>query len=127
MAEVSACKGVPITALDATASSNNFFIDDINLSTVTSLVEENYSLLNLNVFPNPSSEHISVAFDLLEDKTIEITLHDVLGKTVKTVSKQSFGNGNHNVTIPVNDISKGIYFVKVNVNNVITTQKIIVN
>jgi hypothetical protein len=27
----------------------------------------------------------------------------------------------------VNDISKGIYFVKVNVNNIITSQKIIVD
>ena len=66
-------------------------------------------------------------FDLLEDKKVEITLVDVLGKTLKTITQQRLGNGNHTLTIPVNDMSKGIYFVKVNVNGIITTQKIVVN
>ncbi len=106
--------------------SNNFYLDDINLTTITSINEQFNHALNLSVFPNPSNDQVSVVFDLLEDKVVEITLHDVLGKTVKTIHKQAFTNGNHSISIPVNDISKGIYFVKVNMNNIITTQKIIV-
>jgi hypothetical protein len=109
------------------ASSNNFYLDDINLTTITSINEQFNHALNLSVFPNPSNEQVSVVFDLLEDKVVEITLHDVLGKTIKTIHKQAFTNGNHSISIPVNDISKGIYFVKVNVNNIITSQKIIVD
>ena len=107
-------------------SSNNFYLDDINLTTITSINEQFNHALNLSVFPNPSNDQVSVVFDLLEDKVVEITLHDVLGKTVKTIHKQAFTNGNHSISIPVNDISKGIYFVKVNMKNIITTQKIIV-
>ena len=108
-------------------SSNNFYLDDINLTTITSINEQFNHALNLSVFPNPSNDQVSVVFDLLEDKVVEITLHNVLGKTVKTIHKQAFTNGNHSISIPVNDISKGIYFVKVNVNNIITSQKIIVD
>ncbi|MES2761389.1 MAG: M43 family zinc metalloprotease [Bacteroidota bacterium] len=107
-------------------SSNNFYIDDINLSTVTSLKETMHSLLNLNVFPNPANQNISVAFDLLEDKKVEITLDDVLGRAVRKIAQQTLGNGYHLINIPVSDLSKGIYFVKMNVDNAITTQKIIV-
>ena len=106
--------------------SNNFYLDDINLTTITSINEQFNHALNLSVFPNPSNDQVSVVFYLIEDKFVEITLHDVLGKTVKTIHKQAFTNGNHSISIPVNDISKGIYFVKVNMNNIITTQKIIV-
>lgn len=107
-------------------SSNNFYLDDINLTSITNLKDQNNSLLNLTVFPSPASENVFVAFDLLEDKKIEITLHDILGKTVKTIEKQTLLNGNHTVTIPVNDLSKGIYFVKINVNGITKTEKIIV-
>lgn len=108
-------------------SSNNFYLDDINLTTVTDLNEQYGHALNLSVFPNPSNDQVSIAFDLLEDKNVEVTLTDVLGKTVKTISEQRLGNGNHTLNIAVDDISKGIYFVKVNVNNVVSTQKIVVN
>ena len=108
-------------------SSNNFYLDDINLSSITNLKEQYSNALNLSVFPSPANENISVMFDLLEDKKVEITLVDVLGKTLKTITQQRLGNGNHTLTIPVNDMSKGIYFVKVNVNGIITTQKIVVN
>ena len=107
--------------------SNNLYVDDINLSTVTSIKDQYDNALNLSIFPNPTSDIISVAFDLLEDKAVEINLIDVLGKTVKSISKQTFGNGNHSISMPVNDLSKGIYFIKVNVNNVSSTQKIIID
>jgi len=110
-----------------TGSSNNFYLDDINLTTVTDLNEQYGHALNLSVFPNPSNDQVSIAFDLLEDKNVEVTLTDVLGKTVKTISEQRLGNGNHTLNIAVGDISKGIYFVKVNVNNVVSTQKIVVD
>ena len=110
-----------------TGSSNHFYLDDINLTTVTDIKEQYAHALNLSIFPNPSSDNISVSFDLLEDKQVGMTLHDILGKTVKTISNQSFGKGNHAMSVPVNDLSKGIYFLQVNVNDVVTTHKFVIN
>jgi PKD repeat protein len=109
-----------------TGSSNNFYIDDINLSSVTALKETTHALLNLNVFPSPANENVTIAFDLLEDKNVEVALHDVIGRTVRSTPSQILGNGDHTLNIPVSDLSKGIYFVKINVDHVITTKKIIV-
>ncbi len=107
-------------------SSNNFYLDDINLSSITNLKEKYNNVLNFSVFPSPANENISVTFDLLEEKKVEITLIDILGKTVKYIAKQQLNNGNHTLTIPVHDLSKGIYFVKLNVDELTTTEKIIV-
>ncbi len=107
-------------------SSNNFYIDDINLSTVTSLKETTNSLLNLSIYPSPANENVTIAFDLLEDKKVEVTLHDVIGRTVRSTPSQILGNGDHTLNIPVSGLSKGIYFVKINVDDAITTKKIIV-
>ncbi len=106
--------------------SNNFYIDDINLTSITSLKEKYNSLLNLSVFPNPAHDNISVAFDLLEDKKVEIIMQDVLGRAVKTIHKQSLPVGNYEEKISVSDLSKGIYFIKVNVNDLTATQKIVI-
>jgi PKD repeat protein len=108
-------------------SSNNFYLDDINLTSTTDIAQQSDVLFNLSVFPNPASETISVAFDLLENKKVEITLNDVLGKTIQSVSPQSLQQGNHTLTMSVNDLSKGIYFMTININNLITTKKIIVD
>jgi PKD repeat protein len=108
-------------------SSNNFYLDDINLTSTTDIEQQSTVLFNLSVFPNPASESISVAFDLLENKKVEITLNDVLGKTVKVISPQSLEQGAHALTMPVNELSKGIYFMTIITNDVTTTKKIIIN
>ena len=107
-------------------SSNNFYLDDINFTTVTSIDEQNNNLLNVNIYPNPTSNHFYVSFDLLEEKMVGITLSDILGKTIKTISKQTLTSGNHSINIQTNDLSKGIYFLKLNVNETTSVNKLIV-
>jgi PKD repeat protein len=70
-------------------SSNNFYVDDINITSATSLKEQYPTMVNFAVFPNPANEKITISFDLLDDKKVEITLHDILGKKVKTIEKQN--------------------------------------
>ncbi len=106
-------------------SSNNFYVDDINL-TSTTLIKENEPVLNFAIFPNPANDKISVMFDILENKQVEIYVKDVLGRTVQQTAKQNLENGHHVLSISVEDLSSGIYFVNVNTNGTLTTQKIIV-
>ena len=109
-------------------SSNNFYIDDINLSsTVTSITEKEGDLKNVIIFPNPAIENVTIAFDLLESKSVEINVCDVLGRVVKSIAKQTVPSGLNNLSIPVNNLSKGIYFIKINVDEVISLQKVIID
>jgi PKD repeat protein len=106
--------------------SNNFYIDDINLSTITSVIETTGSLLNFDLFPNPAKENITVTFDLLEDKKVEIAVTDVLGRHVRPVDSHTLANGDHHINIPVSELAKGVYFVQLNIDQIISTKKIII-
>lgn len=108
-------------------SSNNFYIDDINLSTTTSIKNNNAALSNLSLYPNPANEKVFLNFDLTDHKNIEIIIYDVLGKSVKKLSSQNYNSGYNQIEIPVSDLSKGIYFLSMNVNGQITTNKIVID
>ncbi|MBI3517919.1 MAG: PKD domain-containing protein [Bacteroidetes bacterium] len=110
-----------------TGTSNNFYLDDINLTSVTGLNETYQTLINLSAYPSPASDNVTVSFELLEDKHVEIVLCDVLGRTVKHIAKQQLSAGNQEQFISVSDLSKGIYFVNVIVNDISTTTKIMVD
>ena len=83
-------------------------------------------MVNLEIFPNPASDHVSVSFDLLDDKNVSIKMLNVLGQSVKTISKQQLSNGHHDVQLQVNDLSKGIYFLNVDIDGALTTKKVVV-
>jgi len=106
-------------------SSNNFYLDDINLTGTTDLKNQN-QVMNFSVFPNPANQDVYINFDLLENKTIEIKLMDVLGRTAKLITKQIMEAGNHEEKIQISDLSKGIYFVNLSIDGVTITQKLVV-
>lgn len=106
-------------------SSNNFYVDDINITSVTKLKEE-ISLLNIEVFPNPAKENVNITFDLLDDKRVGVNISNVLSQTIKIIEKQNLNTGSNTISIPVSDLSKGIYFINIDIDGAITSQKLII-
>lgn len=88
--------------------SNNFYIDDINLSdaytSVEKLVPQN---INLNVFPNPSKGAVTLSFNSPSSENGVIQLYDMTGKMVYE-SKNRFDAGEHKFLINEN-LSSGLY------------------
>jgi PKD repeat protein len=105
--------------------SNNFYVDDINLTSSTQIKEDN-PVLNFAIYPNPAKDNLFVTFDLLEEKSVEVQLKDVLGRTVKQSAKEQMAYGHHEMPFTITDLSSGIYFVSVNTNGTVTTQKIVI-
>ena len=89
------------------------------LSNVTG-IEENGTASNFNMYPNPASDEIKIIpADNSTNSKMEIT--NSLGQIVKTGSLN-----NQSLTIPVNDLSKGVYFVKVQNEKGKTVSKLII-
>ncbi len=84
-------------------------------------------LTAVEVYPNPASDELNVAFQLTETTNMTIELTNVVGQTVKAVSTQNFGAGNTNVSIDLNDLSNGLYFVTFRSENGISNQKFMVS
>lgn len=62
---------------------------------------------NLKVYPNPASDQVQIAYDTNSEATIE--LYDMQGKLLKTMQTVGLQG---TVSIPLTNLSRGMYFVK---------------
>lgn len=108
-----------------TGTSNHFYLDDINLSTPTGIAEIPL-VSNIQFFPNPASDQVTVEFDLVDDKAIAVEMKDVLGREVKTGETSYRQAGHHQVSLPLGDVAKGIYFISLKSNAQVITKKLVV-
>ncbi len=66
----------------------------------------------LSIYPNPSTNQITLEFELTETKNVSIEIKNVLAQTIKTISNNSFTKGNNKIEIDVSEFSNGIYFLQ---------------
>lgn len=74
-------------------------------------VEDESAEDKFSVFPNPAIDAINVAISLTNSENTVINVLDISGKVIKTVN---VGNvqGEKNLSIDVQDLSTGVYFVE---------------
>ena len=88
-------------------------------------VQELTSLVhNLKAYPNPFHEKTEVRFDLSQPADIELSVVDILGNTIESVYKGKAESGDHSYGINGQQLSPGIYFIRLDVNGNVKTQKI---
>lgn len=78
----------------------------------------------ITVHPNPVENNLTINVPFADQQTIEITLTDVLGKAV-VYKKSTILVGSKSIQVDMNELNSGVYFVKVKVDDVIFTQKIL--
>jgi hypothetical protein len=79
-------------------------------SSVTETANANYAI---NVYPNPASDWLTVAFDATTAETTRLSLLDVHGRIVRELLVNS-SPGNNRAIIRTNDLSAGFYTLFVN-------------
>ena len=103
-----------------TCPNNNVFTD-----TITVYIQQHVGIKNLAgnsemllAYPNPNNGVFIIETNSTEKQTLQIS--DITGKIVLSQYINS------KITIDVNDLDNGIYFVQLKTNNNISTQRIIV-
>ena len=84
----------------------------------TASVNDN-NLLNIKLFPNPTNGN-ELFIKTTEDT--KVSIYNILGKTVKTTTVSVNKN-----SVDISNLKKGVYIVKLNVDNKIVTKKLIKN
>jgi hypothetical protein len=109
------------------AASNNFYIDDINLSGVVG-INEQVNTFNLAIYPNPTTESTSIAYHLTEKGNVKLEVVDVLGKKIGEVINANQVEGDYSFSISKANynLKNGIYFVRLTVNNAVVTRKLVI-
>lgn len=81
------------------------------------------SAIDLNVYPNPATDNVNVAFEAAGDYTITIT--DMSGRVVSTEAYSNL-SGAQNIALPVADLMSGNYLVSVATEGASYTQTLVI-
>jgi len=88
----------------------------------TTGIEEN-NASNFNMYPNPANDFVQIGFANNTSSASTLTIVNGLGQEVK---RELVPSGVSSYKLTTDDLSSGIYFIKSNVGNSVTTQKLIV-
>ena len=120
-------EGVYYLTYTAKDASGNVSLEETRVVTVKkcySNVDEGLASF-VNVFPNPTRNYFTIRISLPSVKTVDITILNSLGQTIKTVENGSILNANYNVDL--SNQSSGVYFVKIQTKDETIMQRISLN
>ncbi|MFO0323120.1 MAG: M43 family zinc metalloprotease [Bacteroidota bacterium] len=111
----------------ALGSSNNLFIDQINVSGVVGLNELENSM-DLSIYPNPTHSSSTINFNLYTNEKIKIKVIDILGRVIDETDKLILNENKTTYIFNKNEqFERGIYFVNIEINTQSITKKIIIH
>ena len=103
-------------------------VSDTNGCFADSYVEINYSLLsleddnlNVKIYPNPTNGNITIES---KENINSIILFNTYGNQLYSVDNNL--NTTNKINVDLSKFAKGVYFVKLNINNRIINERIIV-
>ncbi len=111
--------------IGASGSAPTFKIDDIELTSVKVGVNNQKLEANVNVYPNPANNDVTVAIRHTETANYTVTITDILGRTVKTINANNVTATDLNIDLSTE--ANGVYLVKVQSGNAVKSSKLIIN
>ncbi len=87
---------------------------------VTTGISENSFASSINLFPNPTKNHLTIDLGS-NNKKIEVTIADITGKVIYT----TVTTDTNMVEVNTNDFSEGIYVVQIQAADFIGTKKLV--
>ncbi len=82
--------------------------------------------VRLTSYPNPIRQQGTLEYALPEAQEVSLTVYDVLGRKVKTLTRGQKEAGRHRVDLRTGQLSSGIYFGRLEAGGQTRTQKITV-
>lgn len=85
---------------------------------------DNTPVANLNVFPNPANENMSIDFEITQSSEVNLSITDLTGKNIQEIFAGKLTSGKYNYPWSVTNIPSGLYLVNIIINGNSTRQKI---
>ena len=90
-------------------------------------LDENMDAGDIGIYPNPLVNQANISFNLNSASKADIAVFDLLGKQVAQVYAGTLNAGHQNIKLDAESFEKGVYFVKINLNNQTFTKKIVIS
>jgi PKD repeat protein len=108
--------------------SNNVYVDQINITgNITTGISDFENMIGFKMYPNPSSNDVLFEMKAISDKNLKLSVIDVMGRCliIKTFKLSEGTELYFKLNSEIN-LSAGIYFVNVSVDNKQFTKKLII-
>jgi hypothetical protein len=105
---------------------NSFDLNANELTIITSTENLNTVFNKISVAPNPVQNQATITIESEESNELALTVFDALGRPVKTNIHWSIHTGTNQMTINVDDLDSGLYYIQLTDGKAINTQRIIV-
>jgi len=75
-------------------------------------------------YPNPFNPSTKIAFDLVDNNTVSLTIYNATGQVVSTLlSGAQYNKGRHAISFDASNLTSGLYFYTVKIGNEFTATK----
>lgn len=105
-------------------TSDTTTMRDLILNTFTAGLNEQTTITDLSVYPNPTTDFINVGFNMNSGAEGYIELTDLSGKQVIGLSKESMEKGLVEKKINVSSLPAGNYMLQIHIDGSTVTQKV---
>ncbi|MDD5571872.1 MAG: T9SS type A sorting domain-containing protein [Bacteroidales bacterium] len=113
-----------VTGIDGNGCTNSA----CSVVTVTNDIKELYDKdVGFNIFPNPFSNQTQITYSLSESADVKLEAFNILGEKISTIVNGRQNAGNYQYYFSGKDLgsSKGVYFIKLQVNDKIAYKKVV--
>lgn len=104
---------------------NNIYLDDVNITSSSSLDEKEPLFYNMQLTPNPASNKTNLYIISSLDAKAHLVVTDLLGKVIDTQENIVIHSGENQLEINTSHYSNGLYFISLINDNSHITQKLI--
>lgn len=80
--------------------------------------------LEVFLYPNPANQQVNMQFSLNDASHVDIVLHDITGRQVKTMTSQRMAGGEHYLSFDVSELPSGAYFIRLDAGGVSAQRKL---
>ncbi|MGD8305445.1 MAG: aryl-sulfate sulfotransferase [Ignavibacteria bacterium] len=77
-------------------------------------------------YPNPFNPLTSIEFAIPNDEFVNLTVYNMLGKTISTLVNERMPGGNYEVNFDASDLSSGVYFYRLTAGSFVNIKKMVV-
>lgn len=106
---------------------NRFYLDEVNF-TMPVGINEITKQIGFNVYPNPAETGFNLGFNLSNAAKIKYQVISITGAVLIEQPETTFAEGAHELSVNQNGtLSRGIYFVNLEMNGVKMSKKLVIN
>jgi hypothetical protein len=98
---------------DLRTGNTEIFINKKAISQFTSIVENELTIMDAQLFPNPSSGNTTLTFEIKKEQQVEILITDMKGRETGKSISQRLKSGKHEISLQSSALKKGTYMISV--------------